>query len=77
MQFSNWRENSTRILGPGKDRVLQNLHNLDYSNLPKIQFIESKKYFYSRQLTHNETVDNTSQVHDCTLTEHGIVLSQA
>ena len=27
-----------------------------------VQIIESKKLFYSRQLTHDKTVDDTSQV---------------
>ena len=30
------------------------------SFLNQLQVIESKKYFYSRQLTHNKTVENTS-----------------
>jgi hypothetical protein len=37
--------------------------------------IENKKYFYSHQLIHNKTVDNLFVI--CSLTEHGIVLSQA
>ena len=35
MQISKWRENSTRILGPGKNCNKQNFRKLDCSNLIK------------------------------------------
>ena len=35
MQISKWRENSTRILGPGKNCIKQNFRKLDCSNLIK------------------------------------------
>ena len=40
MENIKWREYSTRILGPGKNSIKQNLCKLDYSNLLKIQVIE-------------------------------------
>jgi hypothetical protein len=43
MENIKWREYSTRILGPGKNSIKQNLCKLDYSNLLKIQVIEIKK----------------------------------
>ena len=41
-----------------------------------LQIIESKKYFYSCQLTHNKTVIRLEYM-ICMLTGHGIVLGQA
>ena len=42
-----------------------------------LQINENKKYFYSHQLIHNKTVIICLEYVICSLTEHGIVLSQA
>ena len=46
----------------GKGEIFRLSENVKKVKL--VQVIESKKYFYSLQLIHNKTVDNTSRVRD-------------